>query len=332
MTRQKSEQPTPWYLIKQFAHLRRFAFTVCPPLMGAATAIQQGTFAQILLVVVTAFQFHIFAFVLNDVVDLPVDRLMTKRASHPLVRGEITSKTALIIALIQIPFLLITVWYAQVSQHALIALLMATVCMAVYDIWGKRLAFPPITDFIQALGWGSLTLYGAWVVGSPSLLTFILASISVVFILLINGVFEGVVDIQADSAAGLKTTAMVFGAKPRGGAELPFIPMSLLIYCIVLEAILSALTLTPLLRNEFGYSINVRTSILVIVIILNIAIVWLSIQLIIPSEKFRKRIRDEHLDLIAGFSILILLVSYVPYLEPQFITAILLCTILPIIL
>lgn len=332
MIRQKSEQPSPWYVIKQFVHLRRFAFTVFLPLMGAATAIQQGTLTQILLIVATAFQFHIFTYVLNDVIDLPVDRLMMKRASHPMVRGNINSKTALIIALIQIPFLLITTWYAQGSRQALAALLVAIVCMAIYDIWGKRLVFPPITDLIQALSWGSLTLYGAWVVSNPSFLTFILASIFVVFILLMNGVFEGVIDIEEDSAAGLKTTAIVFGAKPRPRTELPFIPISLLIYCIVLEAILSALNLTPLIRNDFDYSLNLRSLLLIIVIVLNAVIVRLSIQLIIPSEKFRKRIRDEHIDLMSAFSILILLVSYIPYLEPHFITAILICTILPMIL
>lgn len=332
MALQKSEQPSLWYLIKQFAHLRRFAFTVFLPLMGAATAVGHATPAQILLIIVTAFQFHIFTYVLNDVIDLPVDRLMAKRANHPLVRGEIAPKTGLIIALIQIPFVLVAAWLAEVPRHALAALIIAIICMTVYDIWGKRIVFPPITDFIQALSWGSLTLYGAWVVGNPSLLTFILASIFVVFILLMNGVFEGVIDIEEDSAAGLKTTAMVFGVRARGPAELPFIPISLLIYCIVLEAILSALNLTPLIRNDFDYSINMRISILVIVIVLNIAIVWLSIQLIIPSEKFRKKIRDEHIDLMSALSILILLVSYMPYLEPQFIAAILICTILPMVL
>jgi 4-hydroxybenzoate polyprenyltransferase len=332
MIQQKCEQPSLWYLIKQFIHFRRFAFTIFLPLMGAATAMQHGTLAQILFIVATVFQFHIFTYVLNDVIDLPVDRLMAKRADHPLVRNDITSKTALIIALIQVPLLLITIWYAEVSRLAFAALLMAIVCMAVYDIWGKRLAFPPITDFIQALSWGSLTMYGAWVVGNPSLLTFILVAIFVVFILLMNGVFEGVIDIEGDSAAGLKTTAIVFGAKPRGSMDLPFIPISLLIYCIVLETLLSALNVAPLVRNDFDYSLNGRIIILTIVVVLNVAIVWLSIQLIIPSEKFRKRIRDEHIDLISAFSILILLVSYVPYLEPQFIIAILICTILPMIL
>src|SRR5687767_9468842 len=165
MIRQKSERHSLWYLIKQFIHLRRFAFTVFLPLMGAATAIQQGTLTQILLIIVTAFQFHIFTYVLNDVIDLPVDRLMAKRAGHPLVRGDMTSKTALVIALVQIPLILVTVWYAEVSRQALVALLMAIICMAIYDIWGKKVAFPPLTDLVQALSWGSLTLYGAWVVG-----------------------------------------------------------------------------------------------------------------------------------------------------------------------
>jgi 4-hydroxybenzoate polyprenyltransferase len=300
--------------------------------MGAATAAGQATYAHIFTILAMAFSFHVFTYVLNDVVDLPVDRLMPKRAGHPLVRGEIAPKTALYIALLQIPLLLLTAQLTEISTPALIALVVAMLCMTIYDLWGKRNPFPPITDLIQALSWGSLTLYGAWVVGSPTFLTFILASIFVVFILLMNGVFEGVIDIEEDSAAQLKTTAMVFGVKPRGAAEMPFIPVSLLLYCIILEIILSALNLIPLLRNDFDYSMNMRIGILLAILFLNAAIVWLSIRLIIPSTRFRKQIRDGHIDFMSAFSILILLIAYTPYLGPQVIAVVLFCTILPMVL
>jgi len=330
--REKAEQPSFWYLIKQFIHLRRFAFTVFLPLMGAATADGNASWNQLLLIIATAFQFHLFTYVLNDVIDLPVDRLMPKRASHPLVRGEIGPGTALVIASIQVPLVLAIAWLGGVSWNGIRALTAAMLCMAIYDIWGKRNAFPPITDLIQALAWGCLTLYGAWAVGNPSVLTYVLAAIFVVFILLMNGVFEGVIDIEEDSRAGLKTTAMVFGVQPRGETRLPFIPASLLIYCLVLEVVLSVFNLIPLAGNLFGYPSLLRTVLLLPVIVLNIAIVWLSVRLIIPSERLRKRIKDEHIDLMSIFSILILLVSYFPSLEPQFIAAILLCTILPMVL
>lgn len=325
-------QPSRWQLIKQFIHLRRFAFTVFLPLMGAATADGNAVPAHIVLIAITAFQFHLFTYVLNDVIDLPVDRFMPKRATHPLVRGEINVRAALVIALLQVPLVLLATWLGGVPWNGMAALTTAMLCMAIYDIWGKRNAFPPVTDLIQALAWGYLTLYGAWVVGNPSLLTYVLAAIFVVFILLMNGVFEGVIDIEEDSRAGLKTTAMVFGVRPRGEARLPFIPTSLLIYCLVLEAVLSVFNLIPLARNLFGYLSHLRALLLLLVIVLNIAIVWLSVRLIIPSERLRKGIKDEHIDLMSIFSILILLVSYFPALEPQFIVAILLCTILPMLL
>lgn len=330
--REKAEQPSFWYLIKQFIHLRRFAFTVFLPLMGAATADGNASWIQLLLIIATSFQFHLFTYVLNDVIDLPVDRLMPKRASHPLVLGQIGPGAALVIASIQAPLVLLVAWLGGVPWNGIAALTIAMLCMAIYDIWGKRNAFPPVTDLIQALSWACLTLYGAWVVGSPGFLTYDLAAIFVVFILLMNGVFEGVIDIEEDSTAGLRTTAMVFGVRPRRTAELPFIPPGLLVYCLVLEAILSTLNLIPLAGNLFGYSSPLRAVLLLLVIALNIAIVWLSVRLIIPSERLRKRIKDEHIDLMSIFSILILLVSYFPSLEPQFIVAILLCTILPMVL
>ena len=325
-------QPSSWHLVKQLVHLRRFAFTVFLPVIGAATANGEASVAQILLIVVTAFQYHLFTYIFNDVIDLPVDRFMAKRADHPLVRGDISSRTALVIALAQIPLVLLTAWFAGLSWNAVGALVIAILCMAIYDMWGKKNLLPPVTDFIQALAWGSLTLYGAWVIGSPSLLTYILASIFVIFILLMNGVFEGVIDIEGDSRAGLKTTAMVFGVESRSDIEPPFIPMSLLVYCLVLEAILSVLNIIPLAGNYFGYSTNLQFVLLIVVIVLNAAIVWLSVRLVIPAERLRLKIKDQHIDLMSIFSIIILLVSYGPSLELQFLIAILLCTILPIIL
>ena len=332
MVHTKADRLSPWALIKEFVHLRRFAFTVFLPLMGAGTAAGEATLTHLLIIVVVALQFHIFTYVLNDVVDLPVDRLMPKRARHPLVRGEVSSSAALTSALLQVPLLLGTAWLTQRSLQAVLALVVALICMAIYDLWGKRNPFPPLTDLVQALSWGSLTLYGGWAAGGPTLLTFLLAAIFVVFILLMNGVFEGVIDIEEDSAAGLKTTAMTFGVRPGGTGELPFLPVSLLVYCIVLEAILSALNLLPLLRNDFGYGVNLRTGILIAVLILNAVIIWLSVRFILPSKAHRKPIRDSHIDLMSAISIVILLVSYVPYLQPQFTVLILVSTILPLIL
>lgn len=36
--------------------------------------------------------------------------------------------------------------------------------LAVYDLFSKRTAFPPLIDFAQALGWGAFVLNGAGVV------------------------------------------------------------------------------------------------------------------------------------------------------------------------
>ena len=142
MGTQEPESPGAWQSIQQLIHLRRFAFTAFLPLMGAATAVQRSNPAPVLVIVLMAFQFHIFTYVLNDVIDLPVDRLMPKRKYHPLVRGEIRRGTALALALVQIPLMLLTGWLARISLAACGALLAAIICMSIYDVWGKRLAFP----------------------------------------------------------------------------------------------------------------------------------------------------------------------------------------------
>ena len=325
-------RPNGWFLFKQLIHLRRFAFTVFLPLMGAATALERPTTFQMVMITASAWFFHIFTYVLNDVVDLPVDRLMPKRAMHPLVRGDMSRKTALIIALGSIPLSFLITLFGGGSPYRFAALGGAIICMTIYDIWGKRFVFPPATDLIQAISWGCLTLFGALSVGIPSFLTWVLALIFIVFILLMNGVFEGVIDLNGDSTANLKTTAIVFGVRQVKDSGVLFIPTTLIWYGIVLEAVLTILNLLPLIRNDFGYTTQTRLVILAIVISLNVLIIFYSLRFVSPRLKWRKPIKDEHIDVMSALSVLIMLVSYALYIGPLLLSSILIFTILPFIL
>lgn len=327
-----SIRPTGWFLFKQLIHLRRFAFTVFLPLMGAATALEKPTVFQIITIIAAAWFFHVFTYVLNDVIDQPVDRLMPKRATHPLVRGDMSRSTALTIALGAIPISFLMTLLGGGSPYRFAVLGAAIICMAIYDIWGKRFIFPPVTDLIQAISWGCLTLFGALSVGTPGFLTWVLALIFVVFILLMNGVFEGVIDLNGDSTANLKTTAIVFGVRQVKDSNVLFIPTALVWYGIVLEAMLTILNILPLIRNDFGYAAQTRLIILAIVISLNVLIVFYSLRFVSPWLKWRKPIKDEHIDVMSALSVLIMLVSYALYVGPLLLSSILIVTILPFIL
>src|SRR6185295_17007594 len=82
--------------------------------------------------------------------------------------------------------------------------------------------FPPATDMIQGLGWGTLALMGALVGGGRlSWLAVLAAAHGCGFLFLINGVHGGLRDLGNDLACGMRTTAIYFGAQPlaSGGAR-----------------------------------------------------------------------------------------------------------------
>lgn len=147
-----------WYRFIRFPVIGASALL---PLVGAATVAPHLPTGQIAALLSIAVTFHIYAYVLNDVADLPVDRTEPLRSAYPLVRGTIQPGQALAFALLQIPLALaLTAWRGG-GPFAYAALTASFGLMTVYDLWGKRLRFGPLTDLIQGLSWGAHLIYGA---------------------------------------------------------------------------------------------------------------------------------------------------------------------------
>jgi 4-hydroxybenzoate polyprenyltransferase len=183
-------------------------------LLGAATASTQMDLEQVPGLVAVAIAFHLFAYLLNDVVDLPIDRTDPRRAATPLVLGTISPRLALLLALAQIPVaaLLVIVMGGGVSGLATLTVLCAAI--VVYDLWGKRCPLPPFTDGIQGVSWAALGWLAADLVGEPTVWTLVLAAYFLVFIMLANGVHGSIRDLVNDRRHGARTTATWFGAEP----------------------------------------------------------------------------------------------------------------------
>src|SRR5256885_17240914 len=94
-----------------FIRFSAVSFSIILPLLGAAMTSTQLTSHQIVGLISVAMAFHIFAYVLNDVIDLQVDRTESLRAHFPLIQGTIQPWQALAVALLQIPIALaLTAW------------------------------------------------------------------------------------------------------------------------------------------------------------------------------------------------------------------------------
>ncbi len=145
-----------------FIRISTLGFTLLLTLLGAASGQHALTNGTMLLMISVGLAFHIFAYVLNDVVDLRLDRTEPLRADSPLVQGTITRRRALWLAFSQPPLAFVIAYLAGVTLVALYMLGAAFLSLAAYNLYGKRCPLPPLTDFVQAVGWCALVLFGAF--------------------------------------------------------------------------------------------------------------------------------------------------------------------------
>lgn len=224
----------------QFTRFAVIGCSVIFPILGAATAPERVSVQQALLLAVVAISFHVFAYVLNDVIDLPIDRTEPLRAADPLVRGVIRPRTALAIALAQLPLMYALTASVSGTFRSYATLSFGIVGMSIYNWYGKRTRAPFLTDVVQGIAWTCLAAYGAsFAAGGFTRSTALLAAAIVVYIVMINGVHGALRDLGNDHSAGARTTAMLLGARHDGSASLT-IPPALQFYAALLQIALIA--------------------------------------------------------------------------------------------
>lgn len=185
--------------------------TVAYAPLGMATAGGHASVGGALAAVLVGISFHLFAFPLNDVIDLPIDRTNPRRADGPLVRGLIVPNTMLRVALAQIPLMALVLLVAAAGRGASVSWLMAVAALGAYDLWGKRVPVPFVADIVQGGGFAALVVMGAYWSGGPTVVTWWVAAYIVVYIAQINAVHGGVRDIGNDTAHGARTTPVLLG-------------------------------------------------------------------------------------------------------------------------
>ncbi len=239
-----------------FLRLSTLSFTLLLPLLGAMSGQHELNGQIILLLLPIGLTFHIFAYVLNDVVDLRVDRSEPLRSDSPLVQGKVTPRLALWFALSQAPLAFAIALVAGVSLLALTMLCAAFLLLALYDLFGKRCTIPLLTDFIQAAGWCALLLFGTFA-AAPTIngdIIYLVVYV-LIYVLLINGVHGAVRDLANDLAQQARTTAIWFGARPANatGVQLPvwFIAYAFLLQCTMVAVAVIGLESVNYTQQEY---------------------------------------------------------------------------------
>ena len=236
---------TAFYLTIRVSAL---GFTLVLPLVGAVSrggAIGAWQMAVLMLV---ALSFHVFAYVLNDVVDLRLDRSEPLRADSPLVQGTFGRSQSLALAWVQLPVAFGLAYVAAASAAALGMLLVAFAAMAAYNLYGKRCRWPVFTDAVQAIGWCALLGMGAAWHGPPGnapvgygpvwpTFTGWIAAFVFFCVMLVQGVHGGLRDLANDQRGGARTTALWLGARPGSGSGI-VISEAMAGYAVLLQAAL----------------------------------------------------------------------------------------------
>lgn len=203
--------------VDRFARLHFVGFTCVWPILGLVSTDVPVAFSTGLAVLAVGICFHLFGFLLNDVIDLPIDRTQPLRAADPLVRGAVSASAALAVALVQVPLALLIMWRAGASASAYAALAVAFAGMAAYDVYGKRSALPVLTDLVLGLGGSALVLFGAAMSGTVTAASVLVSVYVALYFLLFNGIHGGMRDIQNDAACGALTTGLFLGMRVRDG-------------------------------------------------------------------------------------------------------------------
>jgi len=228
-----------------FVRFSALGGTLILPLLGAASTGSRLPSRDLVAMLVAATSFHLFAYVLNDVVDLPIDCTEPRRSVSPLVTGAVRPGQALAFALAQVPVAGAIAARASWRPEAPIGLSLAFALLAVYNVFGKRCRVPPSTDLIQGVGWAALLLFGAGVGGRSTAATWLVAAFVTVFIVMANGVHGALRDLPNDHRCGVRSTAIWMGAsaRPTGGL---CVPRRLLTYVWGLHGLLLGVLLVPL--------------------------------------------------------------------------------------
>ncbi|MCX8181055.1 MAG: UbiA family prenyltransferase [Thermofilaceae archaeon] len=162
-------------------------------------------YAVVLAIVVTVLV-EVGLFVFNDICNIEEDRI--NAPERPLVKGEISVKEATIVGLLSL--ILGASLALPLGFPPLLVVLLAVSTGLAYDMWLKKAGF--IGNLIVALDTALPFLFGATVFSgfSVPILTFLLAGIAFLAVLG-REVLKGIVDIEGDLKAGVRTLAITRG-------------------------------------------------------------------------------------------------------------------------
>lgn len=259
-----------------------------PPVIGAITVGVFDLYKLTLLFLIGALA-ALYGFILNDYVDVKVDKLCKDLQGKPLVIGDISRKTALIISIyfILLTFFVIGIlWYNQIIDRfkfgALLSIFLAGILGTTYNFYGKKIVG---SDFLVASSMAFVFLFGALSFGEPTVVTWIIFILTFNNLLHMNAVEGGIKDSDHDHKLGVKNIAISSGVKVKGANI--FIPLSFKAFGIGVRLFSAFLLFIPFVFYDYDY----YTWQIIILALAILAVLYFSAKLISIKTFDRSEIR-----------------------------------------
>jgi 4-hydroxybenzoate polyprenyltransferase len=204
----------------EITRLFNMGLTAVAPVLGALSMGEVGSLSLWKLVILffIGILSHIYGFVINDVIDIRLDKLSKDLSSRPLVRGSITRRSAAIFAIscMIVSFILSVVFFSDLLQYLVLIsiLLIAYFLATVYDVASKKY---PGMDLVVASAIFFLIIFGAATIGTPTKLAYVVALIGAIQVLFMNMINGAIKDIDHDKQGSANTVAIRLGAKVYAG-------------------------------------------------------------------------------------------------------------------
>lgn len=298
-----------WLMLAKFLRLDYLGVAVIFPLIGAASAVEEFTVFRLVGILAGALAFHLYVSLLNDIVDLPLDRANPARSNYPLVSGDISLATAYFIVLSQIPIAAAVVYWQVASRWAYGAMALALGMMTIYNVWGKRSAFPISMDIIQGAGFSALALYGAALVGELTRLSWLVFALGVIWMVIVN-FLGGLRDLRGDFAFGVNTTPIYLGIRPADESE--SIPAFARFYGYALHGVIIVGGIILVISSD--YSLGVKIALLASSVLLNLLAALMLATIFASADKSRDPARLDFFFRYIGLSALGLFSPLLPAL------------------
>lgn len=210
-------------MIREYIEITRFfnmGLTGVAPVLGVLsmwTLAAPDPWTLLVLFVIGCLS-HAYGFVLNDIIDINIDKLSIELTRRPLVSGHITSRCAAVFAFLCMAgsFVLFVVFFYNRPNFFILfcILLVAFLFATIYNIASKK--YPGVDLFVAGAVF-FLILFGATTVGSPTPLAWIVCctgGLQVLFMNMINGAIK---DIDHDKQGSANTIAIRLGAHVHAG-------------------------------------------------------------------------------------------------------------------